>query len=85
MKFFLIREPLPDNKRKARYKANSIKQLIWTKLLKHIDKEYLVLEPGCNLLNFIYYFIVPKGSDDIRVVLNGTSCGINETTWSSNV
>ena len=26
---------------------------------------------------------MPKGEDNIRLVFNGTSCGLNESTWSS--
>ena len=33
---------------------------------------------------FTEYFAVPKGNDDTRVVFNGTSCGLNAATWSSN-
>ena len=34
--------------------------------------------------SFIDYFSVPKGNSDIRMVLNGTSCGLNQVCWSSN-
>ena len=33
--------------------------------------------------NFIDYFAVSKGDDDIRVVFNGTSCEFNVATLSS--
>ncbi len=28
-----------------------------------------------------HYFLVPKGLDDIRMVYNGTSCGLNNVLW----
>jgi hypothetical protein len=28
-----------------------------------------------------HYFLVPKGLDDIRMVYNGTSCGLNDVLW----
>ena len=33
--------------------------------------------------NYIDYFYVPKGLLDIRLVFNGSSCGLNDATWSS--
>ena len=32
----------------------------------------------------LHYFAVPKGDSDIRVVFDGTSCGLNESLWSPN-
>ena len=32
----------------------------------------------------LHYFAVPKGDNDIRVVFDGTSCGLNEALWSPN-
>jgi hypothetical protein len=29
-----------------------------------------------------HYFSVPKGLDDIRMVYNGTSCGLNDVLWA---
>jgi len=37
-----------------------------------------------NIKNYIDYFTVMKGLTDVRVVFNGTSCGLNAATWSSN-
>ena len=30
-----------------------------------------------------HYFLVPKGLDNIRMVYNGTSCGLNDVLWAS--
>ena len=30
------------------------------------------------------YFAVPKGDNDIRMVYNGTSCGLNKSLWAPN-
>jgi hypothetical protein len=35
-------------------------------------------------VNLLHYFAVPKGEADIRVVFNGTSCGLNDALWSPN-
>ncbi len=34
-------------------------------------------------MSYIDYFGVPK-ADNIRVVYNGASCGLNETVWAQN-
>ena len=41
------------------------------------------MEPTSRIQNFIDYVAVEKDDDDIRVVFNGTSCGLNATTWAS--
>ena len=41
--------------------------------------------PTNMINNYVNYFSLMKGSSDIRSVFNGTSCGINDTTWSSNI
>jgi hypothetical protein len=35
------------------------------------------------IISYIDYFRVPK-ADDICVVYNGASCGLNETVWAPN-
>ena len=34
--------------------------------------------------NLIDFFAVPKGEEDVRLVLNGSSCGLNQATWAPN-
>ena len=36
-------------------------------------------------MNLLQYFAVTKGEADIRVVFNGTSCGLNDALWSPNL
>jgi hypothetical protein len=36
---------------------------------------------GCNILDFVF-FAVPKGEDDIRLVYNVTSSGLNKMVWA---
>ena len=54
------------------------------KLLIYLRKGYLKFTPLQEVKSFIDYFPVPKGPDDIRLVFNGTSCGVNEALFSSN-
>ena len=57
------------------------RKLVSSKISIMVSKAYL--EPGF-VRTSLHYFAVPKGDDDIRVVFDGTSCGLNETLWSPN-
>ncbi len=39
------------------------------------------VQPG-PVVSLTDYFDVPKGEDDLRMVYNGTSCGLNDMLWS---
>ena len=78
-----IKGHLPTNMKRSRVSPND-KSLIWAKLLKYLKKGYLFLDTEESITNVIDYFAVKKGVDDIRVVYNGASCGINAATWCSN-
>ena len=49
-----------------------------------MEKGYLRLVPQESVKGLIDYFHVPKGPTDIRLVFNGTSCGLNNTVYASN-
>jgi hypothetical protein len=57
----------------------AIKAKVREKLKKVRDRRYV--SPG-----FVYvlttFFAVPKGEDDIRMVYDASSCGVNENLWS---
>ena len=74
----------PNNQRRARAPNRETKDSIAEKLIKYITKGYLVVDSPSNIKNYIDYFTVMKGLTDVRVVFNGTSCGLNAATWSSN-
>ena len=42
------------------------------------------LESSGHVSNLVNYFAVPKGDSDIRVVFDGSSCGLNDTLWAPN-
>ena len=52
-----------------------------TKVDAMLQRGYL--EEG-SVLSRVHYFAVPKGEDDIRVVFDGTSSGLNEALWAPN-
>ena len=78
-----IKGPLPTNMKRSSVSPDE-KVLIWAKLFKYLKKKYLLIEIGGSITNVIDYFAVKKGEDDIRVVYNGASCGLNTATWCSN-
>ena len=58
------------------------KPQIMEKLKKFLDRKYLEDNKNCFVTSLISLFNVLKGSDNIRVVFNGTFCGLNEATWA---
>jgi hypothetical protein len=54
-------------------------ELMRAKVVKVRKRGYV--SPGV-VTNGTHYFSVPKGLDDIRMVYNGTSCGLNDVLWA---
>jgi len=67
---FLISKPLPDLSLRSSY-LDKIRRILATGYL----------ETGCVRWD-IRFFPVPKGEDDIRIVYDGTSSGVNEAVWA---
>ena len=60
--------------------ADSVKrQQVQSKVDKIRKTQYIDEGP---VISTIDVFDVPKGSDDIRLVYNGTSCGLNDVIWA---
>ena len=57
------------------------RKLVSSKVESMVSKSYL--ENG-HVKTSLHYFAVPKGDSDIRVVFDGTSCGLNDSLWSPN-
>jgi hypothetical protein len=74
--------PLPRYMRAARKPKPEMFELILPKLQKFLNRGYVHPAEG-NVYSLIDKFAVPK-ADDIRVVLNGTSCGLNDAVWAPN-
>ena len=53
---------------------------MWSKLKKFLQRGYLRLSRLKAVRNIIDFFAVPKGTDDIRMVFNGTKSGLTEIT-----
>jgi len=78
-----ICKPLPHNKPKPKAPKKELYEKILSKLLKSLDRGYLIPTSKKSVKNLIDFFSVPK-ADDIRLVLNGSSCGLNEAVWAPN-
>jgi len=60
------------------------KPLILDKLQKILDRGYVVVPETLGFVRSLMdFFAVAKGSD-IRLVYNGTSCGLNDALWAPN-
>lgn len=74
-----IKSTLPTKVKKGRSLANNENfDKIISKIETVLKRGYI--QPG-QVSSLIDFFAVPKG-DDIRLVYNGTSCGLNEATWA---
>jgi hypothetical protein len=71
---------LPNTRRPARKPPKAKYDLVADKLRTIVDRQYV--RPGL-VKCLTDYFDVPKG-EDIRLVYNGTSCGLNQAVWAPN-
>jgi len=78
MVFFICKEPR-YLKRQQKHRDPHTKKLVEEKLQKVIDRGYL--DNDQVIVSLTSYFPVEKGSDDIRIVYDGTKCGLNDSVW----
>jgi hypothetical protein len=79
-----IKTRLPRYTRRPRPPDPDKKPLVLVKLQTIIDRGYVVApEDAAFIKSLMDYFDVEKGSD-IRMVYNGTSCGLNDALWAPN-
>jgi hypothetical protein len=76
---------LPTYQKASRAPKASVFELILPKMQKLLDRGYVKYSPDDVhfIKSLIDNFCVPK-ADDIRVVFNGTSCGLNKAVWAPN-
>ena len=79
-----ILSALPKSNKRAKKPKSVIFEKILSKVIKAIDRGYMTVSPRKDIKNLIDYFGVDKGASDIRVVFNGTSCGLNDAVWAPN-
>ena len=63
-------------------RTDSAKDMMKEKLATVRHRGYF--EGHCAILCLMHFFWVPKGADDIRMVYNGTSSGLNPCLWAPN-
>ena len=78
-----VQGSLPRSRRgvKLPHFDKDTRRLVSSKVQSMVSKSYLELG---RVKTSLHYFAVPKGEEDIRVVFDGTSCGLNEALWSPN-
>ena len=80
-----ISNDLPTSLSKASVPKQPIFEKNYSKIKKALKRGYLNIAPDVKKVhNVIDYFGVEKGESDIRVVFNGTSCGLNGAVWAPN-
>jgi hypothetical protein len=57
-------------------------RLVAAKIEGMVGRSYL---GGGFVKSSLNFFAVPKGPTDIRIVYDGTSCGLNEALWAPNL
>ena len=78
-----VRSTLPRSQKGAKlpkFDAET-RQSVSLKVEGMVSKSYL--EVGF-VRTTLHYFSVPKGDSNIRVVFDGTLCGLNDSLWSPN-
>jgi hypothetical protein len=70
---------LPFLKPQQRHKDPVKHELMQDKVVQVRKQDYIL--PG-KITGGTQFFCVDKGLDDIRMVYNGTSCGLNEVLWA---
>ena len=73
---------LPSYHRKQRPPSDNMLAQVGAKLSTVLNRGYFDL--NAPIASMSDYFAVPKGDSDIRMVYNGTSCGLNASLWAPN-
>ena len=83
MRIFVQHQLPIGRKRMKRVRLSPEVKLKVGEKIEGMCKRYY-LESSGFVSNTLNYFAVPKGDDDIRVVFDGTSCGLNSTLFAPN-
>ncbi|KAI2494742.1 hypothetical protein MHU86_19779 [Fragilaria crotonensis] len=79
-----VQSSLPiGRKRMKRVKLSLESKKLVGEKIEGMQKRFY-LEATGHVSNSLSYFAVPKGEADIRVVFDGSACGLNETLWAPN-
>ena len=77
----ILSQPLPHfhDWPQKRHRDPAKHNLIRAKVVQVRKQGYISLG---QVIGGMHYFFVDKGLDDIRMVHNGTSCGLNDSLWA---
>ena len=76
---WFVKRMKPWKRRQPRETDPRVRELVSEKLANVRSKRYIA--PG-EVKSLTSYFSVPKGADDIRMVYDGTKCGLNDVLWA---
>jgi hypothetical protein len=79
-----IRSKLPCYQRNAHTPDPIKKLLILEKLRKILNRGYVIVPESRAFVRSLMDFFEVEKDTDIRLVYNGTSCGLNDTLWAPN-
>ena len=79
MMVYFVGEPPHYRKPQPKHRDPATKALVEAKLQNVVDRGYLNNDQV--IVSLTSYFDVPKGDIDIRMVYDGTKCGLNGSVW----
>ena len=79
MMVYFTGDPPSYTKSQPKHRDPASKPKVEEKLQKVLDRGYLDNDEW--IVSLTSYFDVPKGEDDIRMVYDGTKCGLNDAVW----
>ena len=77
-----ISDPPANQSRQPEYEDGETMELVKGKLMKVLDKGYIVRTDAKEITAFMFMFHVPKGESDVRIVYDGSRSGLNETIYA---
>jgi len=77
-----ISDPPANQSRQPEYEDGETMELVKRKLMKVLDKGYIVRTDTKEITAFMFMFHVPKGESDVRIVYDGSRSGLNETIYA---
>ena len=77
-----ISDPPANQSRQPEYEDGETMELVKGKLMKVLNKGYIVRANAKEITAFMFMFHVPKGESDVRIVYDGSRSGLNETIYA---
>ena len=78
---YFLYEPPHNKSRQGKIKNDEV-DVIWSKMKKFLERNYITIVKPSFVKNLTHFFIVPKGDQDVRMVFNGTKSGLTDALWA---